>query len=156
MKLTTRVLIIAVAAVVALGVVLEAAPMKVVVGKVQGKVEVKADDAAAWKVVSDGDMVPVGATVRTGPASGCLLKWAAGNVVEVSALSVLKVSEADSGAGGKENRRGGKGGLVAFCFACILSPLYDAGHSSTRHSRIPPEKPFWSWISRRRPPVSTG
>jgi hypothetical protein len=80
-----------------------AAPMKVTVDKVKGKVEARANDTAGWKTVANGTSVAVGSTVRTGAGASCMLKWAGGNVVKVDAMSQLKVSQADKGANGAEN-----------------------------------------------------
>jgi hypothetical protein len=79
-----------------------AAPMKVKVDKTTGKVETQVGAAAGWKTVANGDSVPIGATVRTGPGASCMLKWAGGNVVKVGPLSNVKVVDADKSPSGKE------------------------------------------------------
>lgn len=79
-----------------------AAQMTVKATSVEGTVEMMSGDAGAWVAVKSGDTVPVGNTLRTKAASSCMLAWADGNAVKVSALSVLVVSNAERGADGSE------------------------------------------------------
>ena len=78
------------------------APMKVKAEKVTGKVEIR-ENGGAWKALANGANVPLNSEIKTGANSSCMLKWAGGNVVKVSPMSQLKVSQADKGANGKED-----------------------------------------------------
>ncbi len=80
-----------------------AAPMKVTVSKVTGKVEVSA--GAGWKTLKNGDSVPVGADVRTGAGASCILKWAGGNAVKLGPLTTMSVDQAEKSVSGDENSR---------------------------------------------------
>ncbi len=86
--------------VVTSGVALSA-PMGVKVKNIVGKVE--AQSGSGWKAVKDGDSAPVGAPLRTGPASSCVLVWAGGNTAKVGPLSNMKVMAVDKDASGKES-----------------------------------------------------
>jgi hypothetical protein len=87
---------------VAVSAVAVSAPMKVKIDKIQGKVEMR-EGGSAWKAAVNGASVPLSAEIRTGAGASCMLKWAGGNVVKVSPMSQLKISEADKSANGKEN-----------------------------------------------------
>jgi len=102
MRIHVQRIITAMLAVILFAAVAAAAPMKVTVDKVTGKVEMNASDTAGWKALKTGDAVPVGSAVRTGPGASCMLKWAGGNVVSVSPLTVLTVEEAEKAASGAE------------------------------------------------------
>ena len=80
-----------------------AAPMKVTVSKVTGKVEVSA--GAGWKALKDGDSVSVGADVRTGAGASCILKWGGGNAVKLGPLTTMSVDQAEKSVSGDENSR---------------------------------------------------
>ena len=83
--------------------VAHASPLKVKADKITGKVEMQAGAAAGWKTVANGDSIPIGASVRTGPGASCMLKWAGGHVVKVGPLSNVKVVDADKSPTGKES-----------------------------------------------------
>ena len=102
---------IALLLVVFLGGAALAAPMKVTVSKVAGTVEVKA--GAGWKALKNGDTVPVGAEVKTGAGSSCILTWAGGNVAKVKAQTTLSVSADKTGAGDEKSSIALKAGGVS-------------------------------------------
>lgn len=80
----------------------KAADMKVTADKVTGSVEVQAPGAASWAPLSDGAIVPQGATIKTGVNSSAMLKWAAGNVAKIPALSRIKLDEVSRSNAGAE------------------------------------------------------
>jgi len=82
--------------------VANAAPMDVKADKVIGSVDVQVSEGAKWAPVKNGDQIAVGATVRTGAGASCMLKWATGNVVKISPLSMIKVEEAEKTSSGGE------------------------------------------------------
>lgn len=87
-----------------------AAPMKVTVDKVQGTVQVS--KGSGWAVLKNGDSVPVGADVKTGAGSSCILKWAGGNVIKVTPMSTVAVTAEKSAAGDEKSHVNLKQGKV--------------------------------------------
>lgn len=115
------IIFLAFAAVLAVSVACSAATMSVKADKISGKVEMKPSASGAWTALKNGDSVAVGATVRTGPGASCMLKWAGGNVVKLSPLTTMTVSQAEKAASGKESSRidisGGRVSAHAKAFA---------------------------------------
>ena len=103
--------VMAVCLIVLFGCAALAAPMKVKVSKVKGTVEVQS--GAAWKALKNGDSVPVGADVRTGSGSSCILTWAGGNVVKLNPMTTLSVSADKSAAGDEKSSIALKNGGVS-------------------------------------------
>lgn len=75
----------------------------VTVQKTEGTVETRQTPGAAWAKLGQGDMLPAGAAVRTGPGSACILKWGDGNVMKLQALTSLDISRLEKDPAGKEN-----------------------------------------------------
>lgn len=87
-----------------------AAPMKVTVDKVQGTVQVS--KGSGWAALKNGDTVPVGADVKTGAGSSCILKWAGGNVIKITPMSTVSVSAERTAAGDEKSSVNLKQGKV--------------------------------------------
>lgn len=98
LRIAVSVLLLVIGATVVCG----AAQMTVKVSGVEGTVEMKKTDAGQWAAVKNGDTVPVGGAIRTSAGSSCMLTWADGNALKVSALSALVVSAADRADNGTE------------------------------------------------------
>lgn len=79
-----------------------AADMTVTADKVTGSVEVQAPGATDWKPLADGNVVPQGATIKTGANSSAMIKWAAGNVAKIPAFSRIKLDEVSKSESGAE------------------------------------------------------
>ena len=76
------------------------------VEKLTGKVEMKVTETAAWKSVSAGQELAVGAAMRTGADSSCILKWPQGHAVNVRPLSSLVISQTAPGKNSTEIKKG--------------------------------------------------
>lgn len=87
-----------------------AAPMKVTVDKVQGTVQVS--KGSGWSALKNGDSVPVGADVKTGAGSSCILKWAGGNVIKITPMSTVSVTAERTAAGDEKSSVNLKQGKV--------------------------------------------
>ncbi len=75
----------------------------VTVQRVDGVVEARTSAGAEWTEVAAGGKLSVGATVRTGPSSSCLLLWGNGHVLKIQALTTLDISRLERDSNGNEN-----------------------------------------------------